>query len=247
MSLVKTSRKFHKWLMLFLGIQFIVWSLSGLYMVVFDIDFIHGDNLVINHQTPINYHNINYTLADLITDHPQAENIEIGLFINREVYRFSIKQEDSQQNYLIDAKTGKQLSPLIEKMAIKAATHYYSGDGVVTDAELITEDAPFELSRRNLPAWRVNFSDFSNPSIYISAQSGKLVTKRHNYWRVFDYMFSFHVMDYEKEDVSNKLLFWFVIMALFSVLFGFILTYFHTIKGKLKFRKKQRINKAAIK
>jgi len=51
MKLLKTSRKFHKWLMLFLGIQFLIWSISGAYMVIFDIDYIHGDSLVVNHQT----------------------------------------------------------------------------------------------------------------------------------------------------------------------------------------------------
>ncbi|MFT6029889.1 MAG: hypothetical protein ACI8O8_001630, partial [Oleiphilaceae bacterium] len=30
--------------MLFLGLQFLIWSISGAYMVIFDIDYIHGDS-----------------------------------------------------------------------------------------------------------------------------------------------------------------------------------------------------------
>jgi hypothetical protein len=49
MGLLKISRKSHKWLMLFVGVQFVIWSITGVYMVLFDIDYIHGDSLVINH------------------------------------------------------------------------------------------------------------------------------------------------------------------------------------------------------
>ena len=42
------SRTLHKWLGLFLGLQLVLWMLSGFYMVVVDLDFIHGDPLVRN-------------------------------------------------------------------------------------------------------------------------------------------------------------------------------------------------------
>jgi hypothetical protein len=40
------ARKTHKWLGLFIGLQVVVWSLSGRYMTVVHIDKIHGDHLV---------------------------------------------------------------------------------------------------------------------------------------------------------------------------------------------------------
>ncbi len=58
MGIVKTSRKFHTWLMSFVDVQFVIWSITGAYMVFFDIDYIHGDSLVINHQTKINPNDI---------------------------------------------------------------------------------------------------------------------------------------------------------------------------------------------
>jgi len=231
MNLVKTSRKFHKWLMLFLGIQFVIWTVSGAYMVIFDIDYIHGDSLVVNHQSKIDVDNINYTLGDLLAAYPAAENIEMSVFIDQGVYRFIIKIGDEKIQYLIAASNGQQLSPLNEDLAKRAAQHYYSGEGNIVDVELITENPPFELSRRRLPAWRVNFNDLGSPSIYVSAQSGKLVTKRHEFWRFFDLMFSLHVMDYEDEDPSNQLLFWFVLFSLIASLFGFVLTYFRIFKA----------------
>jgi len=227
MNLLKISRKYHRWLMLFLGVQFVIWSVSGAYMVILDIDYIHGDSLVVNHQAKINPANINYSLFELIQHYPSAEQIEVGLFIDQEVYRF--KQLGTQ--YLIDASSGQLISPLDEVLAVTAARHYYSGDGDVADVELITDNPPFELSARRLPAWRVNFDDLGRPSLYISARSGKLVTKRHEFWRTFDLMFSLHVMDYEEEDASNWLLFWVVLFSLMAALLGVVLTYFRIFKA----------------
>jgi len=226
MSLLKISRKYHRWLMLFLGVQFVIWSVSGAYMVIFDIDYIHGDTLVVNHQAKINPDKITYSMSELIERYPSAEQIEVGLFINHEVYRFS--QAGTQ--YLLDASTGRLLSPLGKAQAITAAQYYYSCTGDIADVELITDNPPFELSTRALPAWRINFHDFGSPSLYVSARSGKLVTKRHEFWRIFDTMFSLHVMDYEDEDASNWLLFWFVLFSLFAAILGLLLTYFKVFK-----------------
>lgn len=228
MQLLKTSRKYHKWLMLFLGIQFLIWSISGAYMVIFDIDYIHGDSLVVNHQTKVDVDKITYPLSALRQQYPEAKQISIEAFIDQVVYRFTVDDE----KYLVNASDGKKLSPLSSNEAIRAAKHYYSGDGDVVDFELISENPPFELSHKVLPAWRVNFNDFGNPSIYVSAQSGKLVSKRHEFWRVFDLMFSLHVMDYEEEDPSNKLLFWFTLFSILASIFGGILTYFVIFKSK---------------
>ncbi len=227
MNLLKISRKYHRWLMLFLGVQFVIWSVSGAYMVIFDIDYIHGDTLIVNHQTKVNPDKINYSLFELIKHYPSAEKIEVGMFINQEVYRF--RQDGTQ--YLLDASTGHLLSPIGEELAVTAARHYYSGTGDIADVELITDNPPFELSSRALPAWRVNFDDFGSPSIYLSARSGKLVTKRHEFWRTFDTMFSLHVMDYEEEDASNWLLFWVVLFSLLAAILGLVLTYFRVFKA----------------
>ena len=39
-------RRTHKWLALVVGIQALLWTLTGFYMVVVHIDTIHGDDLV---------------------------------------------------------------------------------------------------------------------------------------------------------------------------------------------------------
>tara|TARA_R110002167_G_scaffold366330_1_gene594905 strand:+ start:458 stop:1204 length:747 start_codon:yes stop_codon:yes gene_type:complete len=243
MELLKTSRKFHKWLMLFVGVQFVIWSITGAYMVFFDIDYIHGDSLVINHQTKIVPNDIQYSLKNLLNDYPQAEQISVGTFINQNVYRFSV----AGKKMLIDATNGRLLSPLNKQAGQAAARHYYSGDGQIRETELLIDNPPFELNPRALPAWRVNFDNFGSPSIYVSAQSGQLVGKRHEFWRLFDWMFRFHIMDYgDDEEIDNMLLFWITLTGILACIFGLILVYFRVFKPNSD-KKDSEIESAAIK
>ena len=231
MARLKTSRKLHKWFMLFIGLQFVIWSVTGAYMVFFDIDYIHGDSLVHNHQTKIDPNKIQYSLGDLLRDYPQAEQIEVGIFIKQTVYRFS----QSGEPMLIDAVDGRTLSPIDDVWAKKAARHYYTGSGEIQYAELISGNPPFELNPKSLPAWRINFADFGAPSIYVSANSGALVGKRHEFWRLFDWMFRFHVMDYsDNYGIDSMLLFWVTLAGILACIFGLILTYYRVFKPESK-------------
>ena len=226
--MLKTSRKYHKWLMLFIGLQFVIWSVTGAYMVFFDIDYIHGDSLVTNPQSKITPDEMQYSLKELLNDYPDAEQISVGTFIDKNVYRFVSNDE----SYLLDATNGQLLSPLNKDMAQAAATFYYSGDGQIQEVELLLENPPFELNPRALPAWRVNFDNFGAPSIYVSAQSGLLVGKRHEFWRLFDWMFRFHIMDYgDAEEIDNMLLFWITLFGIAACILGLVLTYFRVFKA----------------
>lgn len=240
MSWHRSSRKYHKWLMLFVGFQFVIWSISGTYMVFFDIDYIHGDSLVVNQQTVLKSEQVNYPIAKLYTDHPTATNIELTNLLGAAVYRFS----DGKDKYILNADTGKLLSPLNEAQAVIIAKHSYAQNNAkVRQVSMIADNPPAELSSRHLPVWRVDFDDVTSPSFYISVQTGELVTKRHTFWRLFDWMFSFHVMDYIEEDPSNKLLLIVTVLALIASLFGLILTYFRVLK--LKGNKQNKTRRAA--
>lgn len=230
----KVSRKIHKWLMLFIGVQFVIWSVTGTYMVFFDIDYIHGDSLVVNHQDKINPHDIEYSLSTLFGEYPNAENIRLSTFLQQPVYRFKVNTQSGPVQFLLDARSGQPLSPITELKAIEAA-HYYSTLGKVKSVVLITDNPPFELSPRALPAWRINFDDFGAPSLYFSQSTGELVGKRHTFWRLFDWMFRFHVMDYEDGgDIGNWLLFAVTFFAILGCVLGLIMTGFLLIRPTKK-------------
>ena len=209
--------------MLFVGLQFVVWSISGAYMVLMDIHYIHGDSLVTKDIPSINTEQVNYSINELLSEYPEAKHIKLGLLLEQAVYRFSI----TKQKMMISAQDGQRLADINVAAAIKIAKQHAADENAeVLATTLITKQPPGELSARHLPVWRIDFDDFASSSFYISATNGELVTKRHNFWRIFDWMFVFHVMDYVDGSAENKLLLLVTVLALFGSVFGVVLTYF---------------------
>ena len=209
--------------MLFVGLQFLIWSGSGLYMVLMDIHYIHGDTLVAKNQQKLSPEQVDYSFKKLLAAHPHATKIELGFMLKQAVYRFTV----DKKSMLISAFDGQQLSPISEDLAIAIARdEYHNHKAVITKVQLLTDAPPRELSGRHLPVWRIDFDDSASPSFYISADSGQLVTKRHSYWRIFDWMFAFHVMDYINEEADNTLLLFFTVLAFIASIFGLVLTYY---------------------
>ncbi|REL29250.1 PepSY domain-containing protein [Thalassotalea euphylliae] len=244
------SRIWHKWLMVVLGVPFLIWAITGLYMVAINIHYIHGNSLVHNHQTKIAPSDIRLPIIELAGRYPNIQSFTIAMLIDKPVYQLTIKSSEkhgdgshtinNNQTLLVDAQTGAQLSPLSKALALAVAEHEYTGEGEVTSVELIAENTPFELSARHLPVWRIDYQGLDGASIYVSALTGQVVTKRHNYWRVFDYFFRFHLMDYQDGEADNQLLFATIIASLLAVFSGMVLLYFR-IKPRMTSRLKSRM------
>lgn len=198
------ARNLHKWLGLFVGLQVFIWLASGLYMVVVDIDFIHGDPLVRNTQQAVNIPaSRRLSISDLKTRYPEATRISLQTVMGETFYLVSTPQE----RYLFDPRDGQLVSPLAEDAAKDIAVYHFNGTAPVIRASLIESDPPMEIQTRHLPLWRIDFDDRYSSSFYIDPYSGVLVTRRHQYWRIFDFMWMLHIMDYrERADAHNTLL-----------------------------------------
>jgi len=51
---------------------------------------------------------------------------------------------------------------------------------------------------------------------------------------LFDWVFRFHIADYQDGEPDNLLLFWLSILGLFAAMTGLILTYYRVLKNKRK-------------
>ncbi len=198
------ARSLHKWFGLIVGLQVLIWLATGLYMVVLDLDFIHGDPLVRNMQQTVTVPDSSQvSVTALREQYPDAT--DIGL---RPVMGTSFFTVTTPENrYLISPQSAQVISPLDEEIARKIAVFHFNGEASIREARLITSDPPREIGPRRLPLWRVDFNDRYSTSFYIDPYSGALVTRRHQYWRVFDFFFMLHIMDYdERSDAHNLLL-----------------------------------------
>ena len=220
----RLSRKIHKWIALILGIQLFLWALSGFYMVAVNIDIIHGDMLVKNMNTNIDTDiSLALSMDQVVQQHPDARGVTLKTLINKPVYLV----EGAGGILLVDANTGEQLSPLDEETAVQVARNHYSGDGEISRVESIVSDPPGEIRFMPLPVWRVDFDDAWSSSFYIDPRSGRFSSRRHTLWRVFDFLWMLHIMDYdEREDVNNNLLRVFAIVGVVLGLSGLWLLFY---------------------
>jgi hypothetical protein len=203
----RIARLGHRWLALLVGWQLAIWSLSGLYMVVVDLDFIHGDSLVRNVAPPLRLDDRLAPLGAIRAGRDDVQAIRLRALPDRDQLVYEVTRASRQE--LFDARTGRLLPALDEARARALAQSHYAGRGSIAGAQLLTRasDLPDEIRGRRPPVWRVDFDDWTATSLYLDPATGRLVTRRHRFWRWFDFLWSLHIMDYvEREDVNNPLL-----------------------------------------
>ena len=215
----------HKWLGLLVGIQLMIWAVSGFYMVVVDIDIIHGDHLV-KSPAELSSNDINQfskSLAQLVKSNPTAEAISLESVGGR----LAVAVKSPTESQLFDALSGEPLAAIDAQSANQLALAYYAGTGRIIETTLIEREPPREIGSRTLPIWRVDFDDRWGSTLYISASSGALATRRHTLWRVFDFLWMLHIMDYdERENINNSILRVVSLLAFLLVLSGIWYLYF---------------------
>jgi len=195
-------RRTHKWLALLVGVQALLWTLTGLYMVVVHIDIIHGDHLVRAPKVET------FDLTDvappsqIVAAAPGVSEIRLQRFLDRPVWR----AETPEGLRLFDAKSGSQLPALTEPQVREQSRRIFAGDGKIVAVRLLTQ-APLEMQARKAPYWQVEFEGWNRPTLYLSPTTGELISRRHALWRVFDFAWMLHIMDYDqRSDVNNPLL-----------------------------------------
>lgn len=238
MKLAPKLRKVHKWVFLLIGVQAVLWVTSGFYMVVMNLDFIHGDHLVRNLKEPLQeLSRPLYPTARVIGGHEAVKSVQLKVVQGQPYYVV----RDAEGEHRHDALDGTEVLPIDAPAASQLARHYYAGSGTIAGTRLITENPPSEIPARILPVWRVDFDDRFGTSLYIDPDTAALVTRRHDYWRVFDFFWMLHIMDYdERSDVTNPLLRILIIFGLVGVLSGAVLLPF-----SFRIRKRRRARRRA--
>jgi len=223
------ARKTHKWVGLFIGLQVVIWSLSGLYMTAVHIDTIHGDHLVRPRPSAgVEASGLRDPLGVAAAN--GAENVRLAWVRNQPVYVLKVDAGEK----VVDAATGNPITPLSEIEIRSIAKATYTGNEAIASAKLITE-IPAEIRGRKPPLWRVEFDHWNQPTLYFSPTTGELLTRRHELWRVFDFVWMLHIMDYdERENINNPLLRTFTWGAVLMALSGIWLLFYSFHRKKKK-------------
>ena len=61
-----------------------------------------------------------------------------------------------------------------------------------------------EYRDQPLPAWAVSFEEPVDFTVYMAADSGQVIRFRTNNWRIFDFLWMLHTMDFVgRDDINN--------------------------------------------
>ena len=214
----KTSKKIrtaHRYLGLFLGIQFLFWTISGLYFSWTDLDEIHGDHFK---KISIKKEFKNLISPTDINLSDGIKSLELREIADTPYYWIN-------ENKLINAYNGVVKDSITKQEAIIISNYNILDEYKISDIETIFEVGNHhEYREKPLPAYVISYDGSDKLKSYISIKDGKFQTVRHRSWRWFDFLWMTHTMDYEtRDDFNNKLIRAFSVMGLITVMSGFLL------------------------
>ncbi len=233
-------RILHRWLGPIVGVQLFFWTISGFYFSWHKIEEVRGEDLMTEPETispgEVDLASPEKALANLKSLHPEIEVIEkfaLRSLLGKPVYEIAYLSEGGEIQFaLADARTGNLRLPLNQKEAVALARSGFQPEAAVRQVDFVEKDeAGSEYRGRPLPAYRISFEHPSNMRYYVSVNPGRITARRNGTWRIFDFLWMLHTMDYqERDNFNNLLLKTFSILGITTILSGFLL-WGVTVKG----------------
>lgn len=187
----------HKWLALIVGIQIFIWIATGLFFTVVPIEQVRSEHRI-RELTPAvlsagDVANLSTTLGGEAPIRLTVENRPEGARI--------VADYAGGTAALFDARSGQRLSPLNQESALAIARARINTQAPVASSELVTTASP--EYRGALPAWRIAFDEPSKLAVYVGANNGQVTARRSELWRVYDFLWALHIMDYQEHENFN--------------------------------------------
>ena len=159
--------------------------------------------------------------SDMVAQHQELSTLSLGkIQLQQRLYTpiYLVKLEDEWLVY--NAETAQKLAPLTEAEA-------YSIAGNSTHLPILSATWVTEVSRDSeyrdgeLPAWKIALKGVDEANLWIGANSGKMSAMRTNTWRLYDLLWSLHIMDYvDRDNFNSWLLRAFALLGVITVLSG---------------------------
>jgi hypothetical protein len=196
MKTKKFTRNLHRYLSIFVSIQLLLWTISGIYFAYNKIELVRGEQ----YRLP---KNVEYRIFDRLGT-SIIETIQYG--------------EKSYKTY----PEGNVINPLTKEEAIKITAQKTTLNPL--EVSLVTELYPGAEYRGSLPVYKVKTDTKDDINVYVGYMTGDIGSIRSDSWRIWDLMWSLHIMDYrERDNINNILLRILSILALVTSISGITL------------------------
>ncbi|KCZ51216.1 PepSY domain-containing protein [Hyphomonas pacifica] len=223
MIILRWAVRVHKWLALLIGLQVFLWLLGGLVMSALPIERVRSEHNIAEHPA------LELSPASLIslqqaTDAAGLAVIDeatLGGLAGAPVWRL----KSGTQTVLVSAEDGTRLTPLPEQLARTIAEDDFAPDIPVKSVQLM-EKPPSEYGPGG-PVWQIVFQDKEDTRLYVDPESGIVRARRSSTWRLFDFFWRLHVMDYDDgADFNHPLLIASALLGVLVSVAGLVILFF---------------------
>jgi len=212
-------RLFHKYLSLVISIQLLLWTISGIYFAFNKIELVRGEQYLIEQKvSKLNLKEVESSFS--------GKNVN---FVRR-LDEWIIKVEtDSGFSYTdLQGQNLDELNAEEVREVVRQSTNLIP----LMAQRIDKQEIRAEFRGRNLPIFKVATSTTDNINVYVDAFTGEVTAIRSDSWRIWDFLWGAHIIDYsERENINNFLIKILSILALLSSLSGIVL-FFKTFKFK---------------
>jgi hypothetical protein len=221
------ASRLHKWLALIIGAQLLIWFASGALMSFWPIDEIHGDHLVDRKRIEALPAGVAFADPATYLGGSGADRVTLRMLHGRAVAEVT----RGSRILMFDATTGVPLPPVDARLAASIVEKAWIGAKVAAPMTSKVTSASPEY-RGPLPAWRVAFADPDNTSVFVAADTGQIAAVRTANWRLFDFFWGLHIMDWTERDNFNT--WWLLAFAVGGLVLGLAGTVLLVIRWPIK-------------
>ena len=234
LPLIFYYRKIHRYFGVIIGIQFLFWTLGGLFFSWSNMDQIHGDT----NRNPDklitqldNWQNPSVVFEKIIEHSPVDSVISFKTisFLGEPFYQIKYFSLGEQKLSLVNVHSGEIRHPLNQSEAVRLAQEVFTPASEIQSIEYLdkgTVGKHHEYRDGPLPAYAITFAHSSGTNVYVSTELAQVITFRNSNWRIFDFLWMMHTMDYKNRDnIGNILLRIFSLLGVITILSGFVLYY----------------------
>ncbi|NOU51966.1 2Fe-2S iron-sulfur cluster binding domain-containing protein [Pseudoalteromonas sp. JBTF-M23] len=195
--MLQLNKSLHKWLSLLVGLQLIIWLVTGLYFNLMDHKKGSGN---------ANFRPVAHAASELNApfiplkslDFAPAQQIKLLWVLGHPYYQIThhlgAHSYQAKQVTLLDAYSGQEAA-INETLARTIALKSFKGAVNIISANLLQPPIA-ELPKHENPLWQVKLSDAENTNVYIDSNSGRVIAHINDDRRLRDLMFTLHFMDY---------------------------------------------------
>lgn len=215
-----SASRVHRWLAVIVGVQLLIWFASGLVMSVLPIERVRGEHLVAKESTRPLPTGAAQLLSSLPREAAPVATLTLGMVLDRPTV--AIGYVDGRRR-LLELTSGREIR-IDRALAERIVRAAYRGPAVTARTQAVTNSST--EYRGALPAWRVAFDDADATRIYVDAATGRIAAVRTSTWRLYDFFWGLHIMDWKNhEDFNTPWLMAFAVGSLGLGVAGSVLLY----------------------